>query len=342
MSATTSNNNTFLMQCNSQRAQRHGFIVSQNKGLNRFSMQCPSPGFTTEQLNMRRKAAILQYPKNATNASTKSSRWSWLATQNKGVVYCEDIYTTEKPSSSSDVPGPVIMLSKDESVPLTMYRNDQYIKFNNVPYPGYEFDWDITPTENVSIINLTTTSIAKLSFGEAAQSNYSFQSIIPISITINADLYNPTYSTQVVTVDLRVDSANLYMYYNDNIFTTVPVDVSHLDHLTISLMDSQDGHFNATKFVGTLNISSINLSVYPLYFLTMRLQLNNSYTEYDEDGNVISSGTNNNVYNTYIGNIANLTDKSDTYYNSSNNCVIEYPPDYNTFQSFSFTNYYSN
>jgi len=141
-----------------------------------------------------------------------------------------------------------------------------------------------------------------------------------------------------MTLDLRVNTATLYMYYNDSLFTTVDTDISHLDSLTLSLVDSQDGKFSATKFVGTLDISPIVLSVCPNYFLTMRLKIDNSYTEYDEDGNVISSGTNNNVYNTQIGNVANLTDKSDPFYYSSNNCSIEYPPDYNTFQSFSFTN----
>jgi len=138
--STATSNTTFLMQCNSQRSQRQGFLMSQNKGQNRFSMQCPSPGFTTEQLSMRRKAEILQYPQNAMNASSKSKKWSWLATQKKGTIYCEDIYTRKTPSSSSDVPGPVIMLYKDPSVPLSMYRNDQYIRFNDVPYPGYKFD----------------------------------------------------------------------------------------------------------------------------------------------------------------------------------------------------------
>ena len=335
MSANTSN--TFLMQCYSQRSQRQGFILSQNKGNNRFSMQCPSSAFTPRQLDMRRKSEILQYKKNAVNASSNNKRWAWLATQKKGTVYCEDITQKEQPSSSSDVPGPVIMLYRDTSVPLSNYRNDQYIKFNDVPYPGYKFDWEVTPYNDLSIPNLTKSSIATLSFGEASASNYSFQTTIPISITIGANIYNPIYDDQISHIDLQVNEATLYVYYNDTILTSESINISHLDNLTISFENSQDGGFSASKFVGSLDISSIILSVFPFYFLTMQLVVNNSYTEYNENGDAISSSANNNIYNTQIGNIVNITGTNDPYYNSSNNCTIESPP-LNNFQSFSVTN----
>ena len=331
------NPNTFLMQCRSQRSQRQGFLVSQNKGQNRVSMQCPSPDFTIRELDMRRKAEIFQYSKNAINATSKKKQWSWIATQQKGTVYCEDIYTFETPSSSSDVPGEVIMLYKDSSVPLSRSRNNQFVRLSDVPYPTYKFTWDVRPDTSILIPNKQKNTVASLSFGENSGPKYSFQSILPICITMNGKLNNNTYNIDVLSIDVHVKAATLYIYYNDTVLSKISVNISDLETMTISLLDRDNVSFNASKYIGTLNISPINLSVFPYYFLTMKLDVEISYSTYDEYNNVITNNSNDNVYNISSNSVANITSDTDPSFYSYKNCTIENPPDSSTFQTFSFT-----
>jgi hypothetical protein len=333
----STNSNNFLMQCRSQRSQRQGFIISQNKGQNRFSMQCPSPYFTTRELDMRRKAEILQYSKNATNAKSQNKQWAWLATQQKSTVYCEDIYTLQTPTSSSDVPGEVTMLYKDSSVPISRNRNDHFVKFTNVPYPTYKFTWDVKPNTSVSIPNKQQISVASLSFGTNSGPEYSFQSILPICLTANGNLNNNNYNIDVLSMDVHVKAVTLRIYYNDLVLSKISVDISNLDTMTISLLNSNNTSFNASKFIGTLNISPINLSVFPYYFLTMKLEVEISHSTYDEYNNVIINTSNDSVYNVSSNTVANITTDTDPSYYSYKNCTIENPPDSSTFHTFSFT-----
>lgn len=86
-------------------------------------------GFTASQLNMRRKAEILTYNSNRmlkTNSLTKKQKFSILAKSNASIVpvHTTQCFTDERgmfiltPTSSCDVPGPVIQLYNDQSVPL--------------------------------------------------------------------------------------------------------------------------------------------------------------------------------------------------------------------------------
>jgi hypothetical protein len=86
-------------------------------------------GFTKSQLDMRRKAEILTYNSNRmlkANSLTKKQKFSILAKSNVSVVpvHTTQCFTDERgvfiltASSSCDVPGPVIQLYNDQSVPL--------------------------------------------------------------------------------------------------------------------------------------------------------------------------------------------------------------------------------
>jgi hypothetical protein len=111
---------------------------------------CTGGNYPKYQLDMRRKAEILQYNKNQNNL-TQKQLWSML---NKGNLYRKKTWATQginstdpntndltlignnlvcnpgqsfqsivNPSYSSDVPGPPIGLYLDPTVPLTNYKN---------------------------------------------------------------------------------------------------------------------------------------------------------------------------------------------------------------------------
>jgi hypothetical protein len=339
----STNNNTFTMQCRSQQRQRQTILGAQNNVSSRFEMKCPSLGFTTEQLDMRRKAEILQYLQNATSQSTVVKRWAWLVKHNKRTVYCEDISTKPTPSSSSDVPGPVILLYKDRAVPLTMYRNDQYIRFTDIPYTNYNFEWEISQINDVIEPNNASAKIGHLSMIQPNSTSMVFQTTIPVSLSIQTNFTPTIISTNVATIDMVVTRATLHLYFNDKPVSTVSPNVSFLDRLTISISDSQDGPISATKYIGSLYVPGISLSTYPSNVFAIRLVMNIQMTMYDASGNVVQ-GSSANLYNTQINFIGNIKDAftsngaTTPEFYSYLNCIVEYPPNVSTFQAFSWEN----
>ena len=123
----------------------------------RFSLICGTDGveYTAEQLQMRRKAEVLQYYDNKVNMqkSTKAQQWSFIA---RGLSTPNNSYATQtvnytnpnttgfpntnraillsskctnqalrsitNPSYCSDVPGPVVPLTFDPRVPLVRFK----------------------------------------------------------------------------------------------------------------------------------------------------------------------------------------------------------------------------
>lgn len=109
-------------------------------------------GFTMFQLNMRRKVEILQHrpakTNTQTNNATRSQQWAHFVRNGAGVSQtvisqiannqeptdelCPDDRLIPKPTSSSDVPGPIIDLVYDPNVPLYNYQT------NTLPAPEGE------------------------------------------------------------------------------------------------------------------------------------------------------------------------------------------------------------
>ena len=78
--------------------------------------------YTTEQLNMRRKAEILLYKNNSDNQS-KAKKWSYLSNSRNNIKICSNNQNAKKaiPSSYSDVPGKKLLV-RNESVPLYNFK----------------------------------------------------------------------------------------------------------------------------------------------------------------------------------------------------------------------------
>ena len=100
--------------------------------------ESPYTTYTKYQLDMRRKAEILKYNKNnKTNKMTKAQEWSSIVNGNGPVNQsrinaiinnnnpeCPDDLLIPTPTSSSDIPGPIINLVYDETVPLYNYNKN--------------------------------------------------------------------------------------------------------------------------------------------------------------------------------------------------------------------------
>jgi hypothetical protein len=96
-------------------------------------------GFSQKQLDMRRKAEILTYNSNRmlkANSLTKSQKFSMIAKNaiTNVPIYKNQCFTNEKgefiltPSTSCDVPGPIVMLYNDQSIPLYNFSDGNTTK----------------------------------------------------------------------------------------------------------------------------------------------------------------------------------------------------------------------
>ena len=132
----------------------------------RFTNNCSNLGYTSEQLQMRRKAESLRFQTNLKSRRlTKAEYYAFVAKglNNKRKTYATqtDSYTNPNtqnyptsgdgltlpndcpnqvltfPSSASDVPGPVVPLTFDPNVPLIRYKRQLiYPTSQNPPGPG--------------------------------------------------------------------------------------------------------------------------------------------------------------------------------------------------------------
>lgn len=190
----------------------------------------PYPDFTQEQLNMRRKFEILQYPSNKiasqTNSLTQRQRFAQATTgkyqrQSYTTTYKDEItYTYDKRlnmdvpsltrtavlasvdcsgddliptlSTSSDVPGPAITIYKDPTVPLYNYANSSDENYAITDFIDESIWKSKTLTEN------TLVTISRKLVGEniivesAADTNL-------VSLYITNNIVNPSliFSVQI-------------------------------------------------------------------------------------------------------------------------------------------------
>jgi hypothetical protein len=128
--------------------------------------------YNQHDIDMRRKAEILKYNSNKvstqTNSLTKGQKFSLLA---KGFTQqltkttivdlsngraCPNDALIPTPTSSSDVPGPIILLIDDETVPLYKYVNPTYTRnYSTLPQNNTD-PWTIISYENSQFSNANT------------------------------------------------------------------------------------------------------------------------------------------------------------------------------------------
>jgi hypothetical protein len=168
-------------------------------------------GFTKEQLDMRRKAEILQYKKSAsqtTGQMTKKGRYAKLFTVAGNNNICPaDLYLPTL-TSSSNVPGPISTLQYNESVPLYNYASDidNYSNLN----PNTNLAFEIYAENNILVSNGLNVTIASIIINNPTDSTRTFNITIPVGVYISADVSgNDNYEGLY-----RNSSVSFGVYYN--------------------------------------------------------------------------------------------------------------------------------
>jgi hypothetical protein len=275
-----------------------------NVPLPRFNLDSTNPyltqKYTKSQLDMRRKVEILKYSANKsstqTNSLTKREKFallirggfrtpSSLNIGKRGNSNCVEDATVPTPTSSCDVPGPVVYLQEDATVPLYNYSG-----FNIRTYPNYVPDninpWQFVANSDIAIDNGTTSSNPSYYLiinNLIDYPQYSYNITTPIGITFSGSVpvaqTQPAYLSE--TVHIKITTATLDVYYNNNLakaiklidLSVLPIIGSTLPDVSFNVAPNYVGTFASTQFFGTLAFNGVVLYTAPTYVYSFKLNL---------------------------------------------------------------------
>jgi len=291
--------------------------------------------FTPYQISMRRKAEILSFPSSKsstqTNNLTRAQKWAQLVKQrqisksfldnyenNSGQIQLPECPPT--PSTSCGVPGPLVYLSKDKTVPLYNYLNNvttapysiQVQPENTNIFEYYSTIDNYCPTSPPT--NYQYSPCSTLHIISPINDRYTFSMSIPISVYIEADVsYNGTLvqytdlsavSVWLSSSDVRfmystsaamIQSTPVYtlnsIYNSSNPLTIATNQMTIYPKSNIQSQNPEKNRFFTYAYLGTLDISNIVLPCQKDYIYTIQLALNfnsrisGSYITYFGDSN---------------------------------------------------------
>lgn len=311
----------------------------------RIESQTDSPylngNVTKLQLDMRRKAEVLQYNKGNTKANqmTKKQKFALVMngkaqpvskryiSANTDISNAQAISLTcnnknfpiTTPSSACGVPNDYInninTLFMDPNIPLYNYINPVQTRsygFSNAPLTTNVIQYSNYTNVNTNNTTATSSKISTIEFTDAIENPTYTLSIsnIPLALNIYGEL--DISGTQVNT-DFQIQilpDIQLNVLYNNQLATAnstfnyqTSVDIYTEYTIDISTNIKNDGHtFSGSFFIGYLSISNITLFADPGYFYDFQLLMNVEYPSSINIGTKINSIKNINAYV-----IANIT-----------------------------------
>ena len=209
-----------------------------------------APGFTKDQLDMRRKAEVLQYKKTAsqTGQMSKKGKYAKLFTVAGNNNICPlDLYLPT-PSSSSNIPGPSTMLQYNESIPLYNYASDadNYANLN----PDENDQFDLYADNNILVSNGQTVKVASLLINNPSKSLSTFAITIPIGLYVSADIssntiYDASFSIPVITFGV---------YYNGSLVPGTSITTASFSNKIVRVESTTSKTiFSGATYIGGLS-----------------------------------------------------------------------------------------
>ena len=243
--------------------------------------------FTKFQLDMRRKVETLKYSSNKsstqTNNMTKKEKFALLvrggmsraqAVIQSNIIDCSGDRLIPTPTTASGVPGPVMYLYEDETVPLYNYSG-----FNSRSYssgdPTEETPWQFVNQPNVLVYDNGSSNVYYLIINKPiGQPQYTYNIVTPIGIAVAGVVpsqYSPSLSDFSGNIKIKLTSATLSVYYGSSLVKNMVIPSADLSDIVmdVNLPTSNSGtlpiSFSATSFLGNLVFSNIQLYTAPTY-----------------------------------------------------------------------------
>ena len=228
---------------------------------------------TQPELDMRRKAEILQYNKNNNSKLTGKQKYTQIvsavrtrrgARDASGNDCPNDLYIPT-PSSSSDVPGPVVILVYDPEIPLYKYADNTSIN-GEVRYPTQPWSYSIandipTYTNNETAITYNEmTDLLRIAIIKPNDTTIRLNMTIPVGVRV-VGTANTTVALSAINVEIAYNKVPLSIVEPTISVVTSPI--------TITKTGSS---FEATQYLGTAIITDLRLPAYAGYIFTVRLK----------------------------------------------------------------------
>lgn len=299
--------------------QRKLFVSYESGAKTRFELVSPYPDHTQEQLDMRRKAEVLKYKKNA-EILTRTKKWTSLVNNNRRRI-CVERLNIWTPTSSSDVPGPIILLTDDETIPLYNYAHMLQKMVETFP-EDRTFPYDTFSKNDIYVNSNDLVNIADQVILSPNTFNYNFTITIPLAITMSGyktalNMLNGGINIDVIRAEIT--QLNFQVNYSDVVMEIHPIENTLFTYMEV-LLETTD-FFEARQYIGNVQFTNvilptINQYVYS-YLLSASVQLTafvggNPVANFNSDGMEFSV-------------VSNLVDSNDPYYHFANYCQITHP-----------------
>lgn len=282
----------------------------------------PYPNYKQYELDMRRKAEILEYKASnkpsLQNSLTKSQKYAQLMNGTFKPKNCPDtiIY---KPTYYSNVPGPVQDLYLNPDIPLYNY---QVIREYTDLFFTDDTQWKYTSYSNIKCDTTTTPLIGSLYIKDKIDdTDYTFSLKIPINIYVSG-LNNINYDIDFIrkNSDIQILSTTFNVFYNGSslnlpgvVKRVVPrYNLTNSYSLNINTKDSGLNTFSANIFTGYIIIDNINLYTANGYIYDFYININSYLNVNDE----------NYLQSDYYKNIEYYAIVNSTDSNKSTNCIV--------------------
>jgi hypothetical protein len=289
----------------------------------------PYPQYTQQQLDMRRKAEILQYAGNRmntkTNSLTQTGRYAqiisgkyqsrpYTTTYTETASYVFDnvlqadrvvitrtpVYSNPDPScplddmiprptSSSDVPGPIVNLYNDTSIPLYNYLGSadksyaitdvietDTFKTKNADENTYSFYTITTSANGLNEIQtepteITLSTIFITNIVDSPQ--YVYELNVPMGIHFEGKYKTTTTEAAFseIGISIPLKGFNPQVIFGKNVVSSdISCNATSISNVTFNITNKSED-FAGTIYVGMLKIKDINLYTAPGYIYDINI-----------------------------------------------------------------------
>ena len=240
----------------------------------RLEKVSPYPDYTSQQLNMRRKVEILKHNKNSTKGRKLTAKETY-ALINRGNfrgnrLSCPEDSNIPLPTSRSGVPGPIMNLVEDKSVPLYNYITNTLSSAEEITEPKYE--WLVYLLSNITCPEslLNVTRIASLMIKESISNSFTtYTYTTPVVYYLTGR--NIPIDTSGVLVTAELNNLTSKIFYGDNLILNDYTFLSvNQPTFTISLQPNPSitestYDYHAKIYAGYMTFSNVYLQILVLF-----------------------------------------------------------------------------
>ncbi len=260
-------------------------------------------GYTQAQLDMRRKAEVLQHNKTSNGRITNTKRWTNVIngkTQRRTYSSyalraiadgtadpCPNDLSIPTLTTASDVPGPPMYLYYDSTIPLYNY-NSQQISYGTQNNEETE-NWILV--NDVDILGNSSKILTMNIRPPVDQYAYSFSVTTSVALRvtcINNGIPSGGDISGAFSINIPTENISLNITYGEKpVLLATPPSVTFqpgfLQDVSGKVFTKAPGTYTGTIYMGNITFSGILLNTVPGYTYDFAIQYIPSYTAPDAD-----------------------------------------------------------